>query len=143
MRPLGVTLVGFYQVLRGILGLLFGLSLLLFTSLAVKLAALASEGNATGRFFAGFGHLASLVIILFAAVQLLAGYGVLRMQNWGRLLTLFLSALGLALLLPVMVVVHGIPLIFGIINAAVIFYLATPPVKHAFHEKSPPLRMAA
>ena len=64
MRPLGVTLVGFYQILRGVLGLLFGLSLLLFTSLAVKLAALASEGNATGRFFAGFGHLASLVIIV-------------------------------------------------------------------------------
>ena len=96
MRPLGVTLVGFYQILRGLLGLLFGLSLLLFTSLAVKLAALASEGYATGCFFAGFGHLASWVIILFAAVQLLAGYGVLRMQNWGRLLTLFLSAVGLA-----------------------------------------------
>ncbi|MGB9205615.1 MAG: hypothetical protein WCB94_16785 [Terriglobales bacterium] len=143
MRPLGVTLVGFYQILRGILGLLFGLSLLLFTSLAVKLAALASEGNATGRFFAGFGHLASLVIILFAAVQLLGGYGVLRMQNWGRLLTLFLSAVGLVLLLPVLILVHGIPLVFGIINVVVILYLAMPPVKRAFHEQRHSLRMAA
>jgi uncharacterized membrane protein (DUF2068 family) len=142
MRPLGVTLVGFYQILRGILGLLFAVSILLFAGLAAKLASLAAEGNAAGRFF-GFGHLVGLVIILFAACHLVGGYGVLRMQNWGRLLTLFLSAIGLALLLPVMVVVHGIPLIFGIINAAVIFYLATPAVKHAFHEKSPPLRMAA
>jgi hypothetical protein len=143
MRPLGVTLVGVYQILRGILGLLFGLSLMLFTSLAGKLAALASEGNATGRFFAGFGHFASLVIILFAAVQLLAGYGVLRMQNWGRLLTLFLSAVGLVLLMPVLIVVHGIPLVFGIINVVVILYLAMPAVKRAFHEQRHSLRMAA
>jgi uncharacterized membrane protein (DUF2068 family) len=143
MRPLGVTLVGFYQILRGLLGLLFGLSLLLFTSLAVKLASLASEGNATGRFFAGFGHLTGLVIIVFAAVQLLAGYGILRMQNWGRLLTLFLSAVGLVLLLPVLIVVHGISMAFGIINVVVIFYLAMPPVKRAFHEQRHSLRMAA
>jgi hypothetical protein len=142
MRPLGVTLIGFYQILRGVLGIVFGLSLMLFTSLAAKLASLAAEGNATGRFF-GFGHLVGLVIILFAACHLVGGYGLLRMQNWGRLLTLFLSAIGLALLLPIMVVAHGIPLIFGIINAAVIFYLARPAVKQAFHDQRSSLRMAA
>ena len=143
MRPLGVTLVGFYQILRGIVGLLFGLSLLLFTGLAVKLASLAAEGNATGRFFAGFGHLASLVIILFAALHLISAYGILRVQNWARLLTLFLSAIGLVLLLPVVLLVHGIPLVFGIINAVVILYLAMPAVKRAFHEQRHSLRMAA
>jgi uncharacterized membrane protein (DUF2068 family) len=143
MRPLGVTLVGFYQILRGVVGLLFGLSLLLFTGLAVKLASLAAEGNATGRFFAGFGHLASLAIILYAALHLISSYGVLKMQNWGRLLTLFLSAIGLVLLLPVLIVVHGIPLAFGIINVVVILYLAMPPVKRAFHEQRHSLRMAA
>ena len=143
MRPLGVTLISFYQILRGVLGILFGLSVMLFTGLAAKLASLAAEGNATGRFFGGFGSMAGLVIILFAACHLLAGYGVLRMQNWGRLLTMFLSAIGLALLLPVIIVMHGIPLIFGIGNAAVIFYLATPAVKRAFHEQRPSLRMAA
>jgi uncharacterized membrane protein (DUF2068 family) len=143
MRPLGVTLVGIYQILRGVVDLLFGLSLLLFTGLAVKLASVAAEGSATGHFFAGFGRLSSLVIILFAAVQLLAGYGVLRMQNWGRLLTLFLSAIGLVLLLPVVLIVHGIPMVFGIINVVVILYLAMPPVKRAFHEQRHSLRMAA
>ena len=143
MRPLGVTLVGFYQILRGILGLLFGVSLVLFTGLAAKLASLAAEGRATGRFFGGFGHVASLVIILFAVLHLIAGYGVLRMQNWGRLLTLFFSAIGLVVLLPVMLVVHGIPVAFGVINAVVILYLALPAVKRAFHEQRHSLRMAA
>jgi hypothetical protein len=143
MRPLGVTLVGFYQILRGLLGLLFGLSLLLFTGLAAKLASLAAEGRATGHFFGGIGHLASLVIILFALLHLISGYGVLRMQNWGRLLTLFLSAVGLVLLLPVLIVVHGIPLAFGIVNVVVILYLAMPAVKRAFYEQRHSLRMAA
>ena len=143
MRPLGVTLVGFYQILRGVLGLVFGLSLLVFTGLAHKLASLAAEGNATGRFFGGLGHLASLVIILFAVLHLISGYGVLGIQNWARLLTLFLSAIGLVLLLPVLIVVHGIPVAFGIINVVVILYLAMPPVKRAFHEQRHSLRMAA
>lgn len=143
MRPLGVTLIGFYQILRGVVDLLFGLSLLLFTGLTAKLASLAAEGNAAGRFFGGFGHLASLAIILFAALHLLAGYGVLRMQNWGRLLTLFFSAIGLFLLLPILVVAHGIPLVFGLINGASIFYLALPPIKRAFHAGGNPLKMAA
>lgn len=143
MRPLGVTLIGFYQILRGVVDLLFGLSLLLFTGLTAKLASLAAEGNAAGRFFGGFGHLASLVIILFAALHLVAGYGVLRMQNWGRLLTLFFSAIGLFLLLPVLIAVHGIPLVVGLINGASIFYLALPPIKRAFHAAGNPLKMAA
>jgi hypothetical protein len=143
MRPLAVTLIGFYQILRGVIELVFGLSLLLFTGLVAKLAALAAEGYAAGRFFGGFGRLAILVIILFAALHLVAGYGVLRMQNWGRLLTLFFSAIGLFLLLPVMIVVHGIPVVFGLINGASIFYLAMPQIKRAFHAASDPLRMAA
>jgi hypothetical protein len=142
MRPLAVTLIGFYQILRGVVELLFGLSLLLFTGLAAKLAALAAEGYAAGRFFGGFGRLAVLVIILFAALHLVAGYGVLTMQNWGRLLTLFFSAIGLFLLLPVLIVVHGIPVVFGLINGASIFYLAMPQIKRAFHAASDPLRMA-
>jgi uncharacterized membrane protein (DUF2068 family) len=143
MRPLGVTLIGFYQILRGVIELVFGLSLMLFTGLVVKLASLAAEGFAAGRFFGGFGRLAVLVIILFAALHLVAGYGVLTMQNWGRLLTLFFSAIGLFLLLPVLIVVHGIPVVFGLINLASIFYLAMPPIKRAFHASGDPLRMAA
>jgi hypothetical protein len=143
MRPLGVTLIGFYQILRGVVDLLFGLSLLLFTGLAARLTSLAAESYAAGRFFGGLGQLASLVIILFAALHLAASYGVLRMQNWGRLLTLFFSAIGLFLLLPVLLVVHGIPLVFGLINGASIFYLALPRIKRAFHTVDNPLKMAA
>ena len=143
MRPLGVTLVGFYQILRGVVALLFGFAVLLFAGLAAKLASLAAEGNAVGYYLRGFGHLAGLVIILFAVVHMLAGYGVLQMQNWGRLLTLLFSAIGLVLVLPGVVHAHVFSLFFGAINAACIFYLAMPPIKRAFHAEGNPMRMAA
>ena len=143
MRPLGVTLVGFYQILRGVVGLLFGLSVLLFTGMVAKLASLAAEGNAVERLVHGFGHAAGIVVIVFAIVHMLAGYGLLQMQNWGRLLTLLFSAIGLVLVLPGLVHAHIFSLFFGVINAASIFYLAMPPIKRAFHAEGDPMRMAA
>lgn len=143
MRPLGVTLVGFYQILRGVLSLLFGLSLMAFTGLAAKLASLAAEGNAVQRLLSTFGHIAGLAIVVFGLVHMFAGYGVLQMQNWGRLLTLLFSAIGLVLVLPGLAHGHMFSLLFGVINAASILYLAMPPIKRAFHAEGNPMRMAA
>src|SRR5712692_2952675 len=143
MRPLGVTLVGFYQILRGVLGLVFGLSILLFSGLAAKLASLAAEGNAVENLLRSFGHLAGLGIIVFAVVHMIAGYGVLQMQNWGRLLTLLFSAIGLVLILPGVFVANICCWLFGAMNAACIFYLAMPPIKRAFHAEGNPVRVAA
>jgi uncharacterized membrane protein (DUF2068 family) len=143
MRPLGVTLIGAYQILRGVLGVLFGLCLLVFTGLAGKLASLASEGNAVSQILHNLGRMAGLGVIAFAILHILAGFGLLKMQNWGRLLTLLLSAIGLVILLPVLVAALGLPLIFAAINAASIFYLAMPPVKRVFHAVRPVVGAAA
>jgi uncharacterized membrane protein (DUF2068 family) len=143
MRPLGVTLIGFYQLLRGVIGVLFGVSILAFAGLAAKLASLAAEGNAVERLLSSFGHVAGLVIIVFAVLHLAAGYGILQMENWGRLLTLLFSAIGLVLLLPGVLHMHIFSLAFGLINAASIFYLAMPPIKRAFHTAGNPQRASA
>jgi hypothetical protein len=143
MRPLGVTLVGYYQMLRGVIGLVFGFSVLLFTGLAVKLASLAAEGSAVGNLLRGLGHAVGLVIIVFAVVHILAGYGLLQMENWGRLLTLLFSAIGLVLLLPGVVHVNIYCLFFGVLNASCIFYLAMPPIRRAFHAEGNAVRAAA
>lgn len=143
MRPLGITLIGLYQILRGAVGVLFALGLLLASSLAAKLASLAAEGNAVGRLLQGFGRLAGVGILVFALLHILAGYGLFKMQNWGRLLTVLFSAIGLVALLPVIMVAHGLPLILGAINAVTIVYLVSPPVKRVFHGEKPALRAAA
>ena len=143
MRPLGVTLVGYYQIVRGVIGLLFGLSVLLFTGLVTKIASLAAEGNAIERLLHGLGHAVGLIIIAFAVVHMVAGYGLLQMQNWGRLLTVLFSAIGLVLVLNGLVHAHIFSVFFGVINAASIFYLAMPPTRRAFLAGETSMRMAA
>jgi len=143
MRPLGVTLLGIYQILRGALGSLLALAAVLFTGLAARLSFLVVEGNTVGRMLQGFGRAAGLLTLVFALVHIFAGYGLLKMEKWGRLLTLLFAAVGLVVLLPVLIVAHGFPLIFGIIDAATIFYLAMPQVKRAFYGERTQLRAAA
>jgi uncharacterized membrane protein (DUF2068 family) len=143
MRPLGVTLIGFYQILRGVLGVVFGLSLMAFAGLAAKLASLAAEGNAVQKLLSSFGHIAGLGVIIFAVVHMLAGYGVLQMRNWGRLVTLLFSAIGLVAVLPGLIHAHIFSVFFGVINAAIILYMAMPPIKRMFHAEGRSLRMAA
>ncbi len=143
MRPLAVSLIGVYQILRGILGVLFALGILLFTGLAAKLASLASEGNFVERILSGMGHMFGIGVLLFALAHLLAGLGLFKMGNWARLLTLFLSALGLIGAVAALGRPSAWLLVTGIVNAASLFYLAMPPVKRAFHSERPALRAAA
>jgi hypothetical protein len=142
MRPLPVTLIGYYQILRGLISGLFGLSILAFAGLAAKLVSLAAEGSAMEHFLSSFGHIAGLVVLVVAACHIAAGYGLLGMHNWGRLLTLLFSAGGLAILLPFL---HGLfPMIFAVINAVSIIYLVAPPIKRAFQgQDNKPVRAAA
>ena len=132
MRPLGVSAIAVIQVIRGVLGTLFGLAIMAFGGLTSKLASLAAEGNAIQRMLSGFGSLVGVCVLVFAALCVVAGYGLFKMQNWARLLTLLLSAVALVVLLPILLFSHGLPLVMGVINAAMIFYLVLPPVKRAF-----------
>jgi hypothetical protein len=143
MRPVGITLVGIYQILRGALGMLFALSIMLFSGLAAKLVSIAAEGNAIERMLHGFGRHIGIAILFFGLIHVASGVGLLKMQNWARLVTLLLSAIGLVLLLPAVLVSRGVPLIFGLINAISIFYLAMPPVRRLFHAERPALRASA
>ena len=127
-----------------VLGVALGVALvMLFTGLAAKLGSLAAEGNAIERFLHGLGRMAGLAILVFALLHIVAGFGLLKMENWGRLLTLLFSAIGLVALLPVLIASHGLPLIFAAINAVSIFYLAMPPIKRVFHGDRSALRAAA
>jgi p-aminobenzoyl-glutamate transporter AbgT len=143
MRPLAVCLIGIYQILRGILGVLFALGILLFTGLAAKLASLASEGNFVERMLGGLGHMLGYAVLLFALAHLLAGFGLFKMGNWARLLTLFLCALGLVGAVAALGRPNPWVLVSGIINAVSLLYLALPPVKRAFHAQRTAMRAAA
>ena len=132
MRPLGVSLVGFYQVLRGLVGLVFGFFVVLFDGPANKLVSVAALGNGAERLVGHFGHGGGLPIIVFALVHLLAAYAILQMRNWGRYLTLLFCAIELVLVLPDAIHTNVFALLVGGLNGLCIFYLAMPPVGRAF-----------
>jgi uncharacterized membrane protein (DUF2068 family) len=132
LRPLGVTLIGWYQILRGALAVLFAAGLMTASGLAAKLASLASEGNLVERLLSGFGHSVGIFILVIAALHLAAGFGVLGLKNWGRWLTLIFSALGCLIGLRALAHPHPMALILAVINLASLVYLLMPEVRRIF-----------
>jgi hypothetical protein len=132
MRTLGVTIVGLYQFLRGIVGLIFGGFILFFEGPANKMASVAAAGNVVERALGHLGHRVGIVVIAFALVHFVAGYGLWLIRRWGRLLTILVSAVELALMLPSALQVNTFALCFGALNAVCILYLAMPPVRRTF-----------
>ncbi len=143
MRPLAVTLIGFYQALRAVLLLACAVGPLGILGLPGILLSPAVEGRAVAAALHSLDFWAGVVIFAAAVAMLAAGFGVLQMQNWGRMLTLVLSAGGLVLLLPAMTRKDASSLAFGLLDAACILYLAMPPVKRAFQAGGSALKMAA
>lgn len=142
MRPFGVTLVLFYQMLRGLIGIVFGLFILIYVGPTNKFVAAASQGNAVERSMATFGHAAGFVIIGFALLHMVAGYGLLGMQNWARQLTLLYSVIELVLELPNTIHLNLFALVFAPLNALCILYLAMPTVRRAFQAARKQRQMA-
>jgi uncharacterized membrane protein (DUF2068 family) len=142
MRPVGVTLVGFYQILRGVIALVFGFFILFYQGPANKFTSVAAHGNVVERLLSRLSHTAGLVIIVFVILHILAGYGVLQVRNWGRTVALLFSGIELLLMVPGIVRVNIFSVVLGAINAACVFYLIMPPIGRAFRGGGSTMRVA-
>jgi uncharacterized membrane protein (DUF2068 family) len=132
MRTLGSIFVSLYQFLRGIISLIFGAFILCYVGPANKLAFVSAGGNALERTVGGMGHAAGIVIVSFALIHFIAGYGIWRMKRWGRFLTILFSAIELVFMIPAAIQINTFSLIFTVLNAICILYLAMPPVRRSF-----------
>ncbi len=131
-HPVGVTLVGIYQILRGLTGLVFGFFIWYFVGPNTKFAAISSAGNRAERLVGHLGHAAGIVVMLFAVVHIILSFGLFLMRNWGRLLTILFFAIELALIISRGVSGSRFSLLIGALNAVCIFYLAMPSVRRTF-----------
>jgi hypothetical protein len=131
----GTKLVFIYQILRGAIALGFGLFIVVYLGPSNKFASVASKGNAIERCFSHLGHAAGVFVFVFAVAHMLAGYGVLRIQNWGRLMTMLLLGAELLLLSPVVRSANVFALAFAMGNAACFLYLLMPGVRCVFQAK--------
>lgn len=135
MRPVGVTLSAYFQFVRAVLLAVWGIGIMFVSGLASRFVSLAAEGSAAQRFLAGFGHFLFVAFLLYALITAILGVGLLLLQNWARLLTIVLSALGVLTLLPRLIHHHPISSLFALLNLAVLIYLLLPQTRAHFNRK--------
>lgn len=143
-RPTGVTVLAVLLFLGTALLVLLGIGTFLggaFIGSMVGAAAHRAGGGAAG---AGFGAVIGAAIGVFlligAALNAICGYGLWNLKEWGRMLTIVLSAIGVVLallnMLFAMMHFHIFGVFFILVRIAfgglVIWYLSQPQVKAAF-----------
>jgi len=135
-RPTGVT------VLAVLAFIVAGLAVLGALILLVGGAALSSmmQSSMGGTMMAGVGAIAGIIVLFVAALYAVTGYGLWKLQNWGRILCLVLVVLGLLStavnLIRMMTAFHIVYAVWGVfwiaIDIWIITYLLKPHVKQAF-----------
>jgi len=105
-------------------------------------AILSSLANRPGLgMMAGMGSaIFGLVFLAIAAVYLVTGIGLWKLQNWARIVTLILVSVGLVFnalgllstLLHLHVMLFFIQCIFTAVDVWIVVYLSRPHVKQAF-----------
>ncbi len=140
-RPTGVTILAVLSFLGAALFVLGGCVMLALGAAGV--AAMAG-GRGMGGPFAALGAFAGVALLIFAALYIVNGVGLLKLRPWGRLLTIILVAISLAfavraLLLVVMHLNIALviwQLIICGIDAWILAYMFKPHVKQAFGQSA-------
>ncbi len=136
-RPSGVTILAVLSFLAAALMLLGACGMFLLGATGMAAAA---GGRALGGPLAALGAFAGVGMLILAAIYIVNGIGLWKLQGWGRLLTIVLlvigivfELLGIVRVLPMMRV--GIiiwELILIAIDVWILTYLFKPHVKQAF-----------
>lgn len=147
-RPLGVTILAVLDFLGGALCILLGLGFMLGMGIVGTMVGRSGQEGAGGAMamLAGLGVVAGVIFLISAAIAIAIGWGLWKLKNWARIITIVFSALGLlfgllGLLGGLLAIAHepmsgiiafGFQLIFVIFYAWVIWYMLRPHVKQAF-----------
>jgi len=145
-RPTGVTVL---SILSFIGAGLTGLGAIMFFVGGAFIGALigsAAQGHGAGAAGAGFGALIGgfigFFLLVAAVLYLLCGVGLWKLKEWGRMLTIVLSAIGVVLALLNFMHFHMVVMFFAIfrigIGVLIIWYLSQPHVKAAFAQSQLP-----
>jgi hypothetical protein len=96
-RPVGVTILAVLYFLGAVCGLLAGIGMILGGGFMATLISQQAQGAGVGAgFLAGLGAVLGVVILVFAALDVLLGWGLWKLKNWARIVTIVLAAIGIA-----------------------------------------------
>src|SRR3972149_12029915 len=141
-RPTGVTILAVLNFLGAALYILIGLLFILGMGIRGGMMGQAGGEGSAGAMgmMMGLGGGAGVIFIVLSLIPLLIGWGLWKLKNWARIITLVLMALG-ALLALLGVALGGLAGemfsagfsgVFLLICAWIIWYLLRPHVKEAF-----------
>jgi hypothetical protein len=142
IRPTGVTVIAILCFIGTGLLVIFGILAFFGGAFIGAMLGEAAQtpGRGVGAAGAGFGAMIGgfigIVFLVIAAVQLTCGIGLWKLKEWGRMLTIVLSAIGAVLAFFSLLHFHPFTMIFVLVRIAVsvliIWYLSQPQVKAAF-----------
>jgi hypothetical protein len=140
-RPVGVTILAVLYFLGAVCCVLAGILMILGGGFIATLISQQAQGAGVGAgVLAGLGAALGVVILIFAAVDVLLGWGLWKLKNWARIVTIVLAAIGIA---GALFGLLGAFLHFGMfllvltlvrlaISGLIIWYLLQPNVTAAF-----------
>ncbi len=139
MRPTGVTLIAIYHFLGAAIAAVFAVILMAGGKIismlgGPELGMLPKTGYLIGMVGGG-------VLLAAAALFAIAGYGLWKMHNWGRIMSIVLAVLSILIAIPGLLLTAFAPhLLFGGfrlarvgISIAVLWYLMLAETKAVFH----------
>lgn len=140
-RPVGVTILAILDFLGALACIGLGILMFLGGGLGAIAGARASDGSGGfGALIGALGAAAGVVFLICGVIGFFLGWGLWKLKNWARIVTIILTALNIAFSLfgLVGVVTHFnvisfvFTLVFLALYALIIWYLLTADVKAAF-----------
>ena len=137
-RPTGVTVLAVLDFIGAAFCVLAGLGMMLGGGFIASM--ISQQRGVSAGMLAAIGAAAGVFFLVLGAVAILLGWGLLKLKEWARIITIVLAGLGAlgALLALATVFGHfaGIAMFAVLcrlaINGLIIWYLLQPHVKVAF-----------
>jgi uncharacterized membrane protein (DUF2068 family) len=139
-RPTGVTVIAVLFFIGACFATLLAIAFLVGGGLAAKF--MPPDARIPAGIMAAVGGIAAIVILVFAALYIAIGVGLLKLKEWARITAVVLA--GLSLLFGLLGLLHFHP--FALIRLAIagwiLWYLLQPHVVAIFRGTSAPPMMA-
>jgi len=141
-RPVGVTILAILAFIGAAFCLLGGIAMMAGGGfMATLMSQQGGQGSAgAAGLFAGLGAVAGVFIIIVGGVYALVGFGLWKLKNWARIVSIVLLGIGVAVqllgLLGTLAHFNLFAFVWSVlwiaVDAFIIWYLLKPEVKAAF-----------
>ena len=133
MRPVGVTLIAALTWCMGAFWALVGVAIIGFSHLGARMLSAMTEGTSLERFTVGVGTVFGLGVIVLALFYFIVGFGMWKLKNWARVLTMVFVAIGVLLGLRSLIEYHQVfRMLRTALDAVMLVYLLLPDVRRLF-----------